>query len=132
MAGNCALYCSANFIVVTRFRAAVMVSGEGVCAGETEIGNRKRHAMIKSRLAMVSSDAPSCDGHLKKGFPRKALTLEDASFTPSGTGKLPAGTPFVQTGAHQSEGHAAHSSALGRQRARLAARAFSSEACPRT
>src|SRR5579863_4820999 len=71
MAGSCALYCSANFIVVTRLRAAVMVSGEGVCARETEIGNRNRHAMIKRRLAMVSSDAPSCDGHLKTGIPRK-------------------------------------------------------------
>ena len=43
-------------MVVTRLRAAVMASGEGVCADAPEIENRSMHVMINRRLAMDSSD----------------------------------------------------------------------------
>jgi hypothetical protein len=47
------LYWSASFIVVTRPRAAVMESGDGVCAGEAQTENRSRPAMIDKRLDMA-------------------------------------------------------------------------------
>jgi hypothetical protein len=43
-------------MVVTRLRAAVIASGEGVCADAPEIENRSMHVMIDRRLAMDSSD----------------------------------------------------------------------------
>jgi hypothetical protein len=49
-------------MVLTRLRAAVIASGEGVWAAEMEIDDKKMHAMIKRRLAMVSSDERSGDG----------------------------------------------------------------------
>src|ERR1700736_945491 len=69
MAGSSALYCSDNFIVVTRLRAAVMASGEGVCAGEAQIENRSTLAMINRHLDMGSSDDRSRDDTRKLSFP---------------------------------------------------------------
>jgi hypothetical protein len=56
MPGRSALYWSDNLIVVTRLRAAVMASGDGVCAGAAQIENTSMLTMSNRRLDMVSSE----------------------------------------------------------------------------
>src|SRR3954464_2721597 len=55
MPGSSALYWSASFIVVTSPRAAVIVSGGGVCAGEAQIESRSMLVMSDKRLVMEPS-----------------------------------------------------------------------------
>src|ERR1700730_3760857 len=73
MAGSSALYCSGNFMVVTRLRAAVMASGDGVCAREAQTDNRSMPAMINRRLDIYSSDNRSCDETRKWIFADKRI-----------------------------------------------------------
>src|SRR5260221_659358 len=85
MAGRSALYCSGNFIVVTRVRAAVMASGEGVCADEAEIENRSRLATINGRPDMGSSNDGSRD---ENGFSRaRSLSRTSAPFARTNVAK---------------------------------------------
>src|SRR5450755_4956750 len=97
MAGSSALYCSGNFMVVTRLRAAAMASGDGVCAGEAQIENRSVPAMINRRLDMDSSNDGSCNKTQKCNIPGKqALALNGAFFRRTNFAKLQAGIKLVQ------------------------------------
>src|ERR1700693_668621 len=50
MAGKSILYCSPSFIVATRLLAAMIASGDGVCADAAKVKQRKLPAMINKRL----------------------------------------------------------------------------------
>src|SRR5258705_13967467 len=52
MAGRSILYCSPSFIVATRLLAAMIASGDGVCADAAKVNQRKLPAMINKRLHM--------------------------------------------------------------------------------
>src|SRR6266576_1413320 len=52
MAGRSILYCSPSFIVATRLLAAMIASGDGVCADTDKVKQRKLPAMINKRLRM--------------------------------------------------------------------------------
>src|SRR4051812_9315658 len=52
MAGRSFVYCSPSLIVVTRLLAAMIASGEGVCADAAKVKQRKLPAMINKRLHM--------------------------------------------------------------------------------
>src|SRR5258705_11513337 len=52
MAGKSILYCSPSFIVATRLLAAMIASGDGVCADAAKVNQRKLPAMINKRLHM--------------------------------------------------------------------------------
>src|ERR1700738_3077220 len=81
MAGRSALYCSDNFMLVPRLRAAVMASGDGACAGEAQIENRSMPAMINRRLGMGSSDDRSRDETRKLSFPNQQTLAFKCAFS---------------------------------------------------
>src|ERR1700724_4260605 len=73
MGGSRALYCAGTFLLVSRLRAAVMASGDGVCACEAQTDNRSMPAMINRRLDIYSSNDRSRDETRKWNFADKRI-----------------------------------------------------------
>src|ERR1700731_80067 len=80
MPGSSALYCSGNFMVVTRLRAAVMASGDGACAEAAEIEKTSALAIINRRLDMGSSNDRSRDEFVKSRFHNKRTPASKCAF----------------------------------------------------
>src|ERR1700722_5785539 len=80
MPGSSALYCSGNFMVVTRLRAAVIASGDGACANAAEIEKTSAPAIISRRLDMGSSNDRSRDEVRKIEFPQQADSRVQVRF----------------------------------------------------
>src|ERR1700686_1769098 len=74
MAGRSILYCSPSFIVATRLLAAMIASGDGVCADAAKGKQRKLPAMINKRLHMEKLP--------RKGRPKKLPPIEQQLATP--------------------------------------------------
>src|ERR1700692_71040 len=99
MPGSSALYCSGNFMVVTRLRAATIASGDGACADAAEIEKTSALAIINRRPDMGSSNDRSRDEIRKSSFHNERTLASKCAFS-LGTNpvKVPAETRFVQTG----------------------------------
>src|SRR5271165_6536879 len=73
MPGSSALYCSGSFMVVTRLRAAVMASGDGVCADEPQTESKSTLAIINRRLDMGPSGDRSHDDTRYLSIPKQRV-----------------------------------------------------------
>src|SRR5256885_12475050 len=60
MAGRSFLYCSPSFTVATRLFAAVIASGDGVCADAEKVIQRKLPTTINERLHMENPTEGNC------------------------------------------------------------------------